>query len=55
MKVFSYMEKGKGKDVSEDTILVGNMLLKEGFYFFYYAFFCCNLTPVGIQKILYLM
>jgi protein phosphatase len=40
MKVFSYMEKGKGKDASEDTILVGNMLLKEGFYFFEQAFSC---------------
>ena len=32
MKVFSYMEKGSGKSVSEDTILVGDGILKEGFY-----------------------
>lgn len=32
MKVFSYMEKGSGKAVSEDTILVGDNILKEGFY-----------------------
>lgn len=40
MKVFSYMEKGSGKSVSEDTILVGDKLLKEGFYFFEQIFSC---------------
>lgn len=40
MKVFSYMEKGSGKSVSEDTILVGDKLLKEGFYFFEQMFSC---------------
>lgn len=32
MKFFAYMEKGIGKKSSEDTILIGGDILKEGFY-----------------------
>ena len=40
MKVFSYMEKGVGKSASEDTILVGDQMLKEGFYILEEEFSC---------------
>ena len=32
MKVYAYMERGSGKAVSEDTMLVNGKLLKEGFF-----------------------
>ncbi len=34
MKVYSYMERGVGKQFSEDSMLVNETLLKEGFYSF---------------------
>ena len=40
MKVFSYMEKGLGKVRSEDTILVGDHIVKEGFHCFENEFLC---------------
>lgn len=34
MKIYAYMERGAGKPYSEDTMLVNNTILKDGFYTF---------------------
>ncbi len=34
MKVYAYMERGSEKQVSEDTMLVNGLLIKEGFFSF---------------------
>lgn len=34
MKIFAYMERGSGKECSEDTMSVNGQLLKEGFFSF---------------------
>lgn len=33
MKIYAFLEKGIGKSVSEDTILVGSEIIKEGYFF----------------------